>query len=87
MWRAVLLAMVTIALLTAGLQVAASGDSSQAENATDHDSTGTWQTVLMADGKECKGMVFESAEAAQQEALKIGCNAILGPLSAIASMR
>tara|TARA_B100001971_G_scaffold164831_1_gene155375 strand:+ start:223 stop:483 length:261 start_codon:yes stop_codon:yes gene_type:complete len=28
----------------------------------------------MADGRECEGMVFESAEAAKQEALKIGCS-------------
>jgi hypothetical protein len=74
MWRPVLIAVVTIALLTVGLQVAASGDSGQVGKATNHDSTGTWQTVLMADGKECEGMVFESAEAAQQEALKIGCS-------------
>ena len=68
-----ILIVVTIALITTGMQAAASSDSGQAGNATNHDSTGNWQTVLMADGKECEGMVFESAEAAKQEALKIGC--------------
>ena len=69
-----ILILVTIALITTGMQAAASSDSEQAGNATNHDSTGNWQTVLMAYGKECEGMVFESAEAAKQEALKIGCS-------------
>ena len=64
----------TIALITTGMQAAASSDSGQPGNATNHDSTGNWQTVLMADGKECEGMVFESPEAAKQEASKIGCS-------------
>lgn len=66
-----ILVVVAIALITTGMGAAASSDSGQAKNVTDHD--GNWQTVLMADGKECEGMVFESAEAAQQEALNIGC--------------
>ena len=69
-----ILIVVTIALITTGMQAAASSDSGQPGNATNHDSTGNWQTVLMADGRECEGMVFESAEAATQEALKIGCS-------------
>ena len=69
-----ILIVVTIALITTGMQAAASSYSGQAGNATNHDSTGNWQTVLMADGRECEGMVFDSAEAAKQEALKIGCS-------------
>ena len=68
------LIVVTIALITTAMQAAAPSDSGQAGNATNQDSTGNWQTVLMADGKECEGMVFESAETAEQEALKIGCS-------------
>ena len=49
-------------------------DSGQAENATKHDSTGNWQTVLMGNGKECEGLVFESVEDAKEAALKIGCS-------------
>ena len=63
-----ILIVVTTALVTTGMQVSASSDSGQ------YDSTGSWQTVLLADGEECEGMVFESAEAAEQEALKIGCS-------------
>ena len=71
--------MVTIALITTGMQAASSSDSGQAGNATNYDTpfrsvTGNWQTVLMADGQECEGMVFNSAEAAEQEALKMGCS-------------
>ena len=69
-----ILIVVTVALITTGMQVAASSDSEKAGNATNHHSTGNWQTVLMADGKECEGMVFESPEAAKQEASKIGCS-------------
>ena len=69
-----ILIVVTIALVTTGMQASASSDSGQAGNATNHDSTGNWQTVLMADGKECEGMVFKSADAAKQEALKMGCS-------------
>ena len=38
-----------------------------------HNDTGTWQTVLMKDGKECEGLVFESSEDAERAALGIGC--------------
>ena len=69
-----ILIVVTTALITNSMQAAASSDSGQAGNATNQDSTGNWQTVPMADGKECEGMVFESAGAAKQEALKIGCS-------------
>ena len=71
---------ITTVLFMAGMQATASmgsdsgSDSDQAENATKHDSTGNWQTVLMEDGKECEGLVFESAEDAKQAALKIGCD-------------
>ena len=70
----------TAVLFVAGMQATplmgadSNTDSGQAENATEHDSTGNWQTVLMSDGKECEGMVFESPETAKQEALKIGCS-------------
>jgi len=47
--------------------------SGQAENATEHDSTGNWQTVAMENGEECEGLVFESAEGAEEAALTIGC--------------
>ena len=65
---------VTIALITTGMQAPTSSHSGEAGNTANHDSTGNWQTVLMADGRECEGMVFESADAAKQEALKIGCS-------------
>jgi len=74
-----LIAITTILVMT-GMQAAAStgsgstGDADQAENVTHHDSTGDWQTILMKDGKECEGLVFQSAEDAKQEALKIGCS-------------
>ena len=55
------LIVVTIALITTAMQAAAPSDSGQAGNATNQDATGNWQTVLMADGKECEGMVFESS--------------------------
>ena len=48
-------------------------DSGQAENATEHNSTGNWQTVAMENGEECEGLVFESAEGAEEAALTIGC--------------
>ena len=60
----ILLAVTTVLIMT-GMQASASSDSGQAENANDHGSTGNWQTVLMADGNECEGMVFESAEEAE----------------------
>jgi len=69
-----ILMLATIALVTTGMQAATYSDAVQVGNSTKHDSTGNWQTVLMADGKECEGMVFESPEAAKQEALKIGCS-------------
>ena len=74
-----LIAITTVLVLT-GMQATASmgsssaSDSDQSENVSDHDSTGDWQTVLMGDGKECEGLVFESTEDAKQEALKIGCS-------------
>ena len=68
-----ILLLVTIALVTTGMQATAFSDNGQAGNTTNHDSTGNWQTVVMADGKECEGIVFESPETAKQEALKIGC--------------
>ena len=49
-------------------------DSGQAGNATNHDSTGNWQTVLMGNGEKCEGLVFESVEGAEEAALKIGCS-------------
>ena len=69
-----ILIVVTIALITTGMQAAASSDSGQAGNATNHDSTGNWQTVLMGNGKECEGLVFESVEDAKEAALQIGCS-------------
>ena len=69
----ILLAVTTVLIMT-GMQASASSDSGQAENANDHGSTGNWQTVLMADGKECEGMVFESAEEAEAAALEMGCS-------------
>ena len=74
-----LIAITTVFIMT-GMQVTAStgsasdSNSAQAENVTDHDSTGTWQTVLMGDGKECEGLVFDSIEDAKQEAERIGCS-------------
>ena len=70
----ILIVVAIASVTTTGMQASASSDSGQAENATNHDSTGNWQTVLMADGKECEGMVFKSADAAKQEALKMGCS-------------
>ena len=69
-----ILIMVTIALITTGMQAAASSDSGQAGNATNHDSTGNWQTVLLGNGETCEGLVFESVEDAKEAALKIGCS-------------
>ena len=69
-----ILIVVTIALITTGMQAAASSDSGQAENATKHDSTGNWQTVLIGNGEKCEGLVFESVEGAEEAALKIGCS-------------
>ena len=65
---------ITAVSFTTGMQATASSDSGQAGNATKHDSTGNWQTVLMGNGKECEGLVFKSAEDAKQAALQIGCN-------------
>jgi hypothetical protein len=56
------------------MQATAFSDNGHAGNTTNHDSTGNWQTLVMVDGKECDGMVFESPETAKQEALKIGCS-------------
>ena len=74
-----LIAITTVLIMT-GMQTTPSTESTlesnftQAENVTDHDSTGIWQTVLMGDGKECEGLVFDSIEDAEQEALTIGCS-------------
>ena len=46
----------------------------EANIATQHDSDDNWQTVLMRDGTECEGLVFESAEDAEEAALKMGCS-------------
>ena len=70
----------TAVLFVAGMQATplmgsdSGSDSGQAENATEHDSTGNWQTVLMENGEECEGLVFESAEGAEEAALTIGCS-------------
>ena len=37
-------------------------------------SAGNWKTVQMKDGAECEGLVFESAEDAEEAALKMGCS-------------
>jgi hypothetical protein len=71
---------ITTGLFTTGMQATASNgsdsssDSDQAENATKHDSTGNWQTVLLKDGTECEGLVFESIEDAEAAAIEIGCS-------------
>ena len=57
-----------------GMQSVASSDTGRAENANNHGSTGNWQTVLMADGEECEGMVFDTAEAAEAAASEMGCS-------------
>ena len=69
----ILLAVTTILIMT-GMQASASSEPGQAEDANDNGSTGNWQTVLMADGNECEGMVFESAEEAEAAALEMGCS-------------
>ena len=71
---------ITVVLFMAGMQATpligseSASDSGQAENATKHDSTGNWQTVLMGNGEKCEGLVFESVEGAEEAALKIGCS-------------
>jgi hypothetical protein len=37
-------------------------------------SAGNWKRVLVEDGAECEGLVFESAEDAEEAALKMGCS-------------
>jgi hypothetical protein len=70
----------TAVLFVAGMQATplmgadSNTDSGQAENATEHDSTGNWQTIAMGNGEECEGLVFESAEGAEEAALTIGCS-------------
>ncbi|SVB55913.1 uncharacterized protein METZ01_LOCUS208767 [marine metagenome] len=71
---AAILLVVTTVLITTGMQAAAISASDPAGNTSNHDSNGNWETVLLADGTECEGMVFESAEEAKQEAVKIGCS-------------
>jgi hypothetical protein len=71
---------ITVVLFVAGMQATplmgseSASDSGQVENATNHDSTGNWQTVLMGNGEKCEGLVFESVEGAEEAALKIGCS-------------
>ena len=71
---------ITAFLFTTGIQAAASigsestSDSDQAGNTAKHDSAGNWQTVLLRDGTECEGLVFESIEDAEAAAIEIGCS-------------
>ena len=71
---------ITIVFVTTGMQPTASigstsdNNSTQTENATKHQSDGTWQTVLMDDGTECEGLVFDSMEDAKRAAERIGCS-------------
>tara|TARA_B100001750_G_C15417419_1_gene551086 strand:+ start:853 stop:1179 length:327 start_codon:yes stop_codon:yes gene_type:complete len=71
---------IIIVLFTTGMQPTTSigstsdNNSAQTKNATKHHSNGTWQTVLMEDGTECEGLVFDSIEDAKQEAERIGCS-------------
>ena len=53
--------------------VGSSGDATYGHAVSD-DSAGNWKTVLMKDGAECEGLVFESAEDAEEAALKMGCS-------------
>ena len=69
-----ILLVVTTVFITTGMQAAAISGSDSSGNPSKHDSSGNWETVLLADGTECEGMVFESAEEAEQEAARIGCS-------------
>lgn len=60
--------------VAASIGIESGNESGQAENSTNHDSTGNWQTVLMGDGTECKGLVFESIEDAEAAAEEMGCS-------------
>jgi hypothetical protein len=46
----------------------------QPKETTKHDQTGNWQIVLLNDGTECEGLVFESVGDAEETALQIGCS-------------
>ena len=75
----VLIGITTVLVMTSALATAAMGpdsgsDTGQAGDVTNHDSTGNWQTVLLGDGTECEGLVFESIEGAEQAALEMGCS-------------
>ena len=75
----VLIGITTVLVMTSALATAAMGpdsgsDTGQAGDVTNHDSTGNWQTVLLGDGTECEGLVFETIEGAEQAALEIGCS-------------
>ena len=59
---------------TASIGLDSGSESGQVEKATNHDSTGNWQTVLLRDGTECEGLVFESIEDAEAAAIEIGCS-------------
>ena len=69
----------TAVLFVAGMQATplmgadSDSDSGQVENSTEHASTGKWQTIDTGDGGGCEGLVFESAEGAEEAALTIGC--------------
>ena len=71
---------ITVVLFMAGMQATpligseSAIDSGQAEHATNHDSTGNWQTVLLGNGETCEGLVFESVQGAEEAALKMGCS-------------
>ena len=53
---------------------ALSGVGSSGDATYGHASAGNWKTVLTKDGAECEGLVFESAEDAEEAALKMGCS-------------
>ena len=53
---------------------ALSGVGSSGDATYGHASASDWKTVLTKDGAECEGLVFESAEDAEEAALKMGCS-------------
>jgi hypothetical protein len=50
------------------------GDAVSDDVLTERPSADNWKTVRMKDGTECEGLVFESAEDAEEAALKMGCS-------------
>ena len=60
--------------VAASMELDSGSESNQVTQATDHDRKGNWQTVLMGDGKKCKGLVFKSVEDAQAAAIEQGCS-------------